>query len=444
VESIETLIRLVATLVAASLAPTPQYVDPGSELRMPLLSQSAPASDLSGVARWQQVEEVPSDLPDDATDSDDEALDADLDTSVDTAPGDEPLDAPLDDEVADDDFTDDELVEDVPVDADLASAQVDDEFADEPLDDEFGDEEFVEDDFADDELIDDPTFADEPLDEPLDGTQADTFAGDTSADSTRPAQSTSGAVAFPPGFGSGETIVRNPPAGAEAAVVPEDCDAVVQNGRAVVGVGCGGGSDDGPWWMPLVGQTLPAAGPSTSSAQGAEFPFNQSGPPPGFPFDDSDPSSSGGILIVGQAGGEGESEGRVELNGDPVIERSAATADRIYERDDESDGRQKREGERAEAIREERANIVAGLPTGQQAEQSSRPGLRTATQPASARKSNRAKANADKQAAPSRAGAKLNPCQNAKRLAQNPESAKNDKQLAKARANCKQFKKAQR
>jgi hypothetical protein len=42
-----------------------------------------------------------------------------------------------------------------------------------------------------------------------------------------------------------------------------------------------------------------------------------------------------------------------------------------------------------------------------------------------------------------RAGAKLNPCQNAKRIAGNPKSAKNDMQLAKARANCRQFKKTQ-
>ncbi len=426
-ESIEAFVRLLAAFVTASLAPglapTTEYVDPGSELRLPLLSQAAePAEDLTGVTRWQQVDELPSDLPDDPNaGGDDKVLDADQEGSGGSAPpNDEPLDAPLDDELADDEL-------------------VDDEFADEePLDDEV----FLDDEFADDELIDEPAFADEPLDAPL----ADTFAGgDTSTVTTGPAP-TRGTATLPDGFGSGQTFVSNPPAGAEAATVPDDCDAVVQNGRAVVGVGCG--DDDGPWWLPLAGQPHPAAAPGTSSAQAAEFPFNQSGPPPGFPFDDNSgpfASDSGGVVIA--APSRSSDRGTVsiiEVDGAPGFLRDDDTVARANVVSAERIERQpERDNERAEAIRRQRSDIEARIPIGRQVEQTSRPGLKTATQPANARQAKRAKANASAKLASVRTGAKLNPCQNAKRIANNPRSAKNDMQLAKAKANCRQFKKTQ-
>lgn len=410
-ESVEAFVRLLAAFVTASLAPglapTPEYVDPGSELRLPLLSQAAaPAEDLAGVTRWQQVDELPSDLPDDPNArGDDEVLDADLDGPSGSAPpNDEPLDAPLDDGLTDDEFVDDE--------------------------------------FADDELIDEPAFAGEPLDAPL----ADTFAGgDTSTVTTRPAPTRSTAT-LPDGFGSGQTIVSNPPAGAEAATVPDDCDAVVQNGRAVVGVGCG--DDNGPWWLPLAGQPHPAAAPGTSSAQAAEFPFNQSGPPPGFPFDDSSgpfASDRGGVVIAAPSRSSGRETVRIiEVDGRPRFLRDDGNVERTNLVSAERIERQpERDNERAEAIRRQRSEIEASIPVGRQVEQTSRPGLRTASQPANARQAKRAKAIVSAKQAPVRAGANLNPCQNAKRIANSPTSAKSDKQLAKARANCRQFKKTQ-
>lgn len=433
VESLETLIRLLAAFMTASLAPTPQYVDPGAELRMPLLSQTAaPAGELTGASRWQQVDQPPSDLPGDLS-----------------QPADDPLDVPLDDDFVEDDLVDDgfedEFIEDDLgddlVEDDVASGQFDDELLlddEDPLDAELDDGLF-DDEFPDD-LIDDPALADEPLDAPL----ADTFSGDTTA--TQAAPSSSIAV-LPDGFGSGETFVSNPPAGAEAAQAPSDCDAVVESGRAVVGVGCG--DSEGPWWLPLVGQTQPASSSGATTGSN-DFPFNQSGPPPGFPFDDGGPFASdrGGVVIAAPARTTGRETVRVterdgeliRLRGDGNVEpTNLVRAERI-------EGHSDRDNARVDAIKQQRAEIEANLPGARQAAQTSRPGLRTATQPANTRQSQssrttrQASANAKASARP---GANLNPCQNAKRIAKNPKSAKNDRQLAKARANCRQFKKTQ-
>ena len=450
-ESLEAFVRLLAALVTASLAPAPQYVDPGADLRLPLLSEAAePASDLEGVARWQQVDELPSDLPDDMTQSgDDEILDSDL-VPADSAvpPGDDPLDAPLDngmgdDDLVEDDLAEDEFADDASFDDELAAAQLED---DEPLDAELDDgfDEGFDEEFPEDDLIDEPSFADEPLDAP----QADTFVDDTASVAPVSAPSSSTRAVLPEGFGSGQTIVSNPPAGADAAQVPSDCDSVVQNGRAVVGVGCG--SDDGPWWAPLVGQA-PPAGPS-GGAGGADFPFNQAGPPPGFPFDDDSApfaSDGGGVVIAAPSrSNTGRETVRViEVDGELRQLRDNGNVERTnLVRTERIERQPERDNERREAIRQRRADLVAGMPGTRQAAQSSRPGLRTATQSANARKATRANArsNASAKQSSERPGAGLNPCQNAKRIAQSPKSAKRDKQLAKARANCRQFKKSQR
>lgn len=375
--------QVVMALLATSIAPAPLLSDPTAGLRLPLLSHAAVSTTADvlpeRVPLRQTGDEVPSDLPD-ATEEE-----AAVDDSIDPAE-EEPLDAELPGELADEELLDAGVSEEEPLDAPL----------------------------AEDVALDEGEVVDVPV------ADAAPVAAAPVADSNR-------TFVLPADFGAGQTIVRNPTSG-NTAEVPTDCKVLVESGRAVVGSGCGAGTtDDGPWWLPLVGQSVPAA-PASSAKTISSFPFDETSDasPLGesFPFnDESDasatfPFNDGGVVIAGSP---------PEQANEPPAVISAASDD-----DDADDP-----GPTVPAAR------IAPTST-----ENERAGGRTDPDRIRRDVADRvpsAGANRDspvRSAQTARAGkAKLNPCQAARKL---QKSAKSQQQLTRAKAKCRQYKKAKK
>lgn len=376
--------QVVMALLATSIAPASPVVDPTVGLRLPLLSHAVASSIAAGVsdnARLLQTgDEIPSDLPD-ATEE--EVLDNG--GSIDPALS-EPLDAELPGELADDELLDAGVSEEEPLDAPL----------------------------AEDVALDEGEVVDVPVAEAAPVVAA-------------PVAVSKPTFVLPADFGAGQTIVRNP-TGGNTAEVPTDCKVLVESGRAVVGSGCGAGTtDDGPWWLPLVGQTVPAA-PATSATKTTGFPFDDTADssPLGesFPFDDKSdaagtfPFKDGGVVIAGSPPEQTNEQPAVisaasddDDADDPGLPVPAARIAPRATNDERAGGRTDPDRIRRDvAVR--RPNAGANRESPVRAAQTARAGK-----------------------------AKLNPCQTARKLA---KSAKSKQQLTRAKAKCRQFKKAKK
>lgn len=357
-------------LLTTSIGPAPHLVDPTAGLRLPLLSQAVASSTVDGslesVPLRQTGDEIPSDLPD-ATEEE-----VAVDDSIDPAE-EEPLDAELPGELADEELLDAGVSEDEPLDA--------------PLGDDVA--------FDEGEVVDVPVAEAAPV------------AAAPVADSKR-------TFTLPADFGAGQTIVRNP-TGGNTAEVPTDCKVLVESGRAVVGSGCGAGTtDDGPWWLPLVGQSVPVA-PASSAKPASGFPFDDTAA--SSPFGDSFPFDDGGVVIAGSPPEPANEEPAVIAAGseegaeDPGLPIPAARIAPISTENERAANRPE-----ADRIRRDVESRLSNADANGQA-----PVRSAQTAPAGT--------------------AKLNPCQAARKLA---KSAKSKQQLTRAKAKCRQFKKAKK
>ena len=214
---VESLLRLVTAILVISSGPVPDRAGDAVTSHVPktMASAAGDAPGLVGVARWQQADDVPSDLSEPESESASppiEPVDAGAAEPLDNGSTvGEPLDAePLEVEPA--------AVE--PLDASIAVA----EQAPAP---------------AAAEVVSGHPPAAAPV---------------AAAAAPVPVANSKRKPSLPPDFGRGVTIVRNP-TGGNTAEVPADCKQVLEHGRAVIGIGCG--DDDGPRWLSKVGQSTP-------------------------------------------------------------------------------------------------------------------------------------------------------------------------------------------